>query len=103
VSQATVSDDRLVAGQMAMLTVSFAHTDGSSPQITPWLGEMAHAIIVTEDAGEMIHAHAMQVGTSQTLMIHVTFPAAGSFRIWLQFQDGGMIRTVPLAVTVFAP
>jgi hypothetical protein len=39
-------------------------------------------------------------GSANPAMIHVVFPEAGDYRLWVQFMDGGVLRTVPLSVTV---
>jgi hypothetical protein len=33
-------------------------------------------------------------------MLHATFPHKGAYRLWIQFIDGGQLRTVPLSVKV---
>ena len=101
-SRITLDRGRLFAKRLSMIFVRFSRDDGSAPEVQPWLGAMVHAAIVPErlgvDGGSLLHAHAHD--HQGALMIHTTFPAAGMYRVWVQFQDAGVIRTVPLAVRV---
>lgn len=100
-SKAALSGERIVAKAITMLNLTFSRTDGSQPVITPYLGAMAHVVGVPNDGDSLIHVHPMASGGNQ-LMLHMTFPAAGDYRLWVQFLDGGNLKTVPLSVTVFA-
>jgi hypothetical protein len=99
-SVVTVSNTKLVAGQMAMLNVTFSRLDGTAPQISPYLGALAHVTIVTDDADSMIHAHPMATGQPNKVMLHTTFPSEGLYRVWLEFIDGGVLKRVALVVNV---
>lgn len=101
-SVVSLSKGRLVARKMGMLDVSFSRKDGSAPQITPWLGAPAHVVGVLSDGDTLVHVHPMDHGTPGRFMLHVSFPEAGDYRIWVQFLDGGELRTVPLSVTVYS-
>lgn len=88
----------LKAGVSAQVGMSFSRKDGSKPQITPYLGAIAHVVSTPTDGDSLIHVHPMDHGG--TAMIHVEFPEAGFYRLWVQFIDGGILRTVPLSVEV---
>lgn len=99
-SVATLSNQKLRAGKMAMLTLRFTKSDGSPADITPYLGAFAHLIATPMDGDSLIHIHPMNGGHPNEGMVHVTFPEAGDYRIWVQFIDAGVLKTVPLSVTV---
>jgi len=101
-SVVTLSQGHLVAKKGAMLDVSFSRQDRTAPQITPWLGAPAHVVAVLSDGDTLVHVHPMDHGNPGHFMLHVQFPAAGDYRLWVQFQDGGRLRTVPLSVTVYS-
>lgn len=95
-----LSKQKIKAGKMVMLTYTVSRSDGTQPDVTQYLGANAHIIAVSPDGDDLIHAHPMDGANSSTGMIHVTFPTAGDFRIWVQVIDAGVLKTVPLSVTV---
>lgn len=99
-SRLTLSNGVIKAGSMAMLNVVISRLDGTTPVITPYLGAFAHAILVPNSGDDLIHVHPMEGSVPYKGMLHTTFPKAGGYRLWLQFIDGGVLRTVSLAVLV---
>lgn len=95
-----LSKEKLKAGKMAKLTYTVSRNDGTQPDVTQYLGANAHIIAVSPDGDDLIHAHPMDGNSSNTGMIHVTFPTDGDYRIWVQVIDGGVLKTAPLSVTV---
>jgi len=100
-SKVTLSAGRIRAGRAAMLTVTIGRDDGSKPAVSPYLGAFAHVIAVPEDGDSLIHVHPMNGRKPNEGMLHATFPTAGKYRLWIQFLDAGVLKTVPLAVEVF--
>jgi hypothetical protein len=99
ISVATISGKAKV-GSQSMLMVKFSRTDGSTPEMTDYLGAFAHILIVPKDGTAIIHAHPMSTGKPNEGMIHVTFPKEGEYRIWIQYLDAGNLRIVPLSTKV---
>jgi len=101
-NQTTIELDKapLKAGKMAMLNFKVTREDGQAVQITPYLGAFAHVIAVSPDGDELTHVHPMQGGSSNTGMLHATFPTEGDYRVWVQLMDRGELKTIPLSVTV---
>lgn len=100
VSKVTLSNEKIIAKKMMMLTLSFSRTNGTKPKITPYLGEKAHVIGVLEDGDSLSHLHPMAGGNPNKLMLHATFEEPGEYRLWVQFIDDKALRTVPLSVVV---
>ena len=92
--------NKLVAGKMAMLDLKMTRTDGTTPQLEPYLGAFAHIIATPVDGDALIHVHPIGTGPSEG-MLHATFPVAGEYRLWIQFIDDGNLKTIPLSVKVF--
>jgi hypothetical protein len=88
------------ANAMVMLTATIPHKDGTAPSLTNWLGVRAHITTVSDDGDALIHSHPMDMPDPNQFMIHTTFPEAGNYRIWVQFMDGNVLKTVPLSVSV---
>ena len=91
---------KLKAGKMAMIKFKITREDGQTPEITPYLGAMAHVIAVSPDGDELTHVHPMEGSTANTGVFHATFPTEGDYRIWVQFNDKGELKTIPLSVIV---
>lgn len=100
ISRVTIGAKSLRAGRMAMLDLKFDRTDGSATNISPYLGALAHVVATPNDGDTLIHVHPMNGAKPNEGMLHVTFPTAGQYRLWVQFLDDGIVRTIPLAVSV---
>ena len=90
----------LHAGQVTMLTLKLSRADAQASQIKPYLGALAHVILVSADGATLLHVHPMDTGQKNTLMLHTEFPKPGDYRVWTQFIDRGELKTVPLSVQV---
>jgi P-type Cu+ transporter len=109
------ADRDLPTGRPARLTFQLADTQSGEPlrDLQPYLGAPAHVVILTEDARRFAHTHGEAVGvgghhadaaphgehggghaghggTSSSIGPEVafehTFPAAGLYKLWGQFQ-----------------
>lgn len=100
VSKVNLSLNKVSAGKMTMLDLSMTRTDGSTPQLTPYMGAFAHIIATPEDGDSLIHVHPVSAGPAKG-MLHATFPSAGVYRLWVQFIDAGNLIVIPLSVKVF--
>lgn len=88
----------LRSGDMAMIPFTFSREDGSAPIITPYLGAQAHFVITNVDGTLFLHVHPMKMGNDW--MIHTEFPEPGDYRVFVQFIDANILRTVELALRV---
>ncbi len=115
----------LRAGQELMLDFATfdARTGRPATDLQNYLGELAHFVIISEDMTDFLHAHpmargaeghgghgdsnaaphahgnAMQRGTSE-VSAHTTFPRAGLYKVWAQFQRNNQVITVPFVIRV---
>lgn len=101
ISSISLSSTKVIAKKEAMINLRFSRTDGTTPVITNYLGALAHVIAVTDDGDSISHVHVMNSSKVNEGMIHATFNTAGKYRIWIQFLDNNILRTVPLAIEVF--
>jgi hypothetical protein len=112
---------------------NFIVTDEATGQpvtdLQPYLGSLAHFVIITEDTNKYLHVHPMEAGAmpgmddgtmmgkmdeqpqigpstkasaSITISAHTAFPEAGLYKLWAQFQRGGQVITVPFVLRVAA-
>jgi hypothetical protein len=114
-------DVPLRAGQELMLSFTVADAKSGRPAIglEPYLGALAHFVIISEDAADFLHAHPMvQAGSGEgapaeaggrkaqpssaevEVAAHTSFPRSGLYKLWAQFQYHGRVITVPYVVRV---
>ena len=70
--------------------------------LEPWLGSMAHLMLLHEDTETFAHAHPDErepgVGRDGRIPFLVRLPKPGAYRGWLQFQRKGRVETVEVAL-----
>ena len=58
--------------------------------LQPYLGEKAHLVVIKKseilNVNDFIHAHAMKEGEASVIKFMTKFPAAGIYKLWLQFN-----------------
>ncbi|SFJ00381.1 hypothetical protein SAMN02799624_02948 [Paenibacillus sp. UNC496MF] len=92
----------LKAGEMAMLDFSLRKAEtGKRIVLEPYLGTPGHCVILDANAQQYLHVHAAtEMSTGSSVMFHATFPKAGVYKLWGQFQYEGKVITAPFVVTV---
>lgn len=122
-------DAEIVAGKELMLdfNVMDAKTNKPTTDLQKYLGEYAHFVIISEDLKQFVHAHPMSkdshsekqdeskphkhddktenmesAASPSTVSAHTSFPTAGIYKVWGQFQRGGKVINVPFIVNVKA-
>jgi hypothetical protein len=101
---------KIIAGEEADVPIHFEDEKTGAPvtDLQRYLGAFGHAMMLSEDMTEHVHAHPEQMleGTTITdgggpdLVFHALFPKPGHYRIWLQFQRNNTVSTVPFTVRV---
>ena len=98
-----------VGGKPATLKYRLTDEKTGEPitDLQPYLGAWGHALIVSEDASESIHAHTAETGPNgvarqmaSDFSVTAFFPRPGRYRIWSQFQRQGQVITVPFTIAV---
>lgn len=113
------------AGQGAsMLTIDLRDVATGAPRsdIRNYLGARGHAVIVSADGSAFVHAHPVEsvaaadahgMGhggmhhgaapaqpAASTIVFHAAFPGPGTYKIWVEADVGGSVRTFPFVVRV---
>ena len=109
-------------------TVADEATGKPVTDLQPYLGSLAHFVLIPEDGSEYLHVHPMEGGGGEqnhegmmgkmhahmdsgpsaksasqvTVSAHATFPDAGLYKLWAQFQRAGKVITVPFVLRVNA-
>lgn len=121
-------DGEFAANKEMLLSFNVADARTNQPvtDLQKYLGETAHFVIVNKDLNEFVHAHPMPAdnvkgaehshasdsgqkhddklssAAANTVAAHVSFPKAGIYKIWAEFQRGGKVTAVPFVVNVKA-
>lgn len=99
-TQIKLASTKIKVGKMAMLNFTISRIDGTKPVLTDYLGAFAHVISTPADGDALNHVHPMAGSKPNTGILHATFDDPGYYRIWVQLVDGGVLKTIPLSVTV---
>lgn len=67
--------------------------------LEPYLGAMAHVMVLSADGRDFVHVHAVDSRSSASRMsAHAVFPRAGLYKLWAQLQRQGKVATIPFVV-----
>lgn len=93
------------AGAVLRFDVADARTGKPARDLEPYLGAMAHFVLISEDTQSLLHAHPLEaVGAGvSTVSAHTRFPSAGLYKVWVQLQRRGQVVTVPYVLRVQEP
>ncbi len=105
-----VTPAKLISGEETDIPIHFTDEKTGEPvkNLQRYLGAFGHAMMLSEDMTEHVHAHpeemlegtAITEGGGPDLTFHALFPKPGVYRIWLQYQRSGKLSTVPFTVRV---
>jgi hypothetical protein len=91
------------AGRETTLAFEVADARGGSPvtDLQPYLGAPAHLLIVSADLADVVHSHPSDIDSSgPTVTFDAVFPRAGRYKLWVQFQRGGIVETAAFVIDV---
>ena len=95
----------LVAGQDADLSFSVRKDGAPVADLQPYLGAYGHLVALRQGDLAYLHVHPDGApGDGRTrpgpdVVFHASVPTAGAYRLYLDFQHDGVVRTAPLSVT----
>lgn len=105
-----VEPSKLIAGEETDVPIHFEDEKTGEPvkNLQRYLGAFGHAMMLSEDMTEHVHAHPEETlegttvseGGGPDLVFHALFPKPGHYRIWVQFQRNDVLSTVPFTVRV---
>ena len=91
------------ANEASMLTLSVSRDGKPVDDLQPYLGAYGHLVAVRAPDLAYLHVHPMSDGTAASgpeIGFHTTFPSAGSYRLFLDFQHGDVVRTAAFTVNI---
>lgn len=95
----------LLAGTASRLTLRVSRDGRPVTDLQPYLGAYGH--LVTLRAGDLAYLHTHPDGApgdghtkaGPDVVFHVEVPSAGTYRLYLDFQHGGVVRTAEFTAT----
>ncbi|WP_027927627.1 hypothetical protein [Amycolatopsis benzoatilytica] len=100
----SLGSDQLMSGMSHELTVTVAKDGKPVTDLQPYLDTYAHLTAFHE--GDLAFAHLHPQGTvngdhgGPALTFEAMLPKPGSYRLFVQFQTGGVVHTAPATVRV---
>lgn len=94
------------AGEASTLTLSVARGGKAVDDLQPYLGAFGHLVALRAADLAYLHVHPMgEPGDGVTaagpeIMFHTSFPSPGEYRLFFEFQHGGVVRTADFTVSV---
>lgn len=93
----------LVPLREIMLTFAFTRDGAPVEDLEPFDGRSGHLVIVSRDREHFAHLRPRTVTTGPEVAFPYVFPAPGLYRLWGQFQRGGIATTAVFTVEVKLP
>ncbi|MEO3761295.1 hypothetical protein ABGB19_23825 [Mycobacterium sp. B14F4] len=94
------------AGQESTLTLSVTRDGVAVDDLQPYLGAYGHLVALRAADLAYLHVHPMGApgdgvtGAGPEIEFHTTFPSTGDYRLFLDFQHDGVVRTAAFTVSV---
>jgi hypothetical protein len=83
-------------------TLLFFELEGKAGplRLEPYLGAWGHMLAASWDLIDMVHTHPFIADGGPKVQFNLIFPRAGIYKVWVQFQNGGVVNTLAFPVQV---
>lgn len=100
--EAVLSFDNLPrVGQPLVLQVKINRRGHPVTDLNQYLGALGHMVVISQDTEHYLHVHPQdQTDRGPVIGFHTGFDQAGLYRVFLQINHGGQIRTADFTVNV---
>jgi hypothetical protein len=94
------------ANAASTLTLSVSRGPRPVDDLQPYLGAYGHLVALRASDLAYLHVHPMgepddgNTAPGPDIVFHTTFPSTGAYRLFLDFQHGGIVRTAAFTVNV---
>ena len=91
----------LEPGQESELTLSISRDGRPVTDLEPYLGASGHLVVLRDGDLAYLHAHPVDEAAGESgphVRFATTVPSAGAYRLFLDFQHGGVVRTAAFTV-----
>ncbi|WBC11632.1 hypothetical protein [Micromonospora sp. WMMA1947] len=87
-------------GKSVPLRFRVTGADGAAASLEPYLGAYGHLVALREGDLGYLHVHPEPVRDGDDVTFWLSAPGPGSYRMFLDFQVGGVVRTAEFTLTV---
>ncbi|GIQ70801.1 hypothetical protein [Xylanibacillus composti] len=97
----TLVNGHPISGSDFELVFQLADAETKEPvaDLEPYLGAVGHVVILSEDTEEYLHVHPIdELASGPEARFATSFPEAGMYKVWAQFQRQGKVITVAYVV-----
>jgi hypothetical protein len=99
--EVTIRPTGLGAGQRSELAFQVARDGQPVTDLEPYLGARGHLVVLREGDLAFLHVHPTDAATpGASISFSAALPVAGRYRLFLQFQHGGLVHTVAFTLEV---
>lgn len=98
-------DGELVAGGPSQVFVTISRDGAAVPDLEPYLGAFGHLVALRQNDLTYVHVHPDGAPPAPTdragpgVAFTAEVPTAGRYRLFLDFQHGGVVRTAEFTVS----
>ncbi|MBD2387194.1 hypothetical protein [Cylindrospermum sp. FACHB-282] len=102
----TSSEKTIKAGKQVTLQFDLKEASNNQPikDLQPYLGEKGHLVIIKSSSplteSDYIHAHALKNTPEGQVKFMTSFPQAGTYKVWMQFNRDSKINTADFWINV---
>ncbi|SFQ68075.1 heavy metal-binding domain-containing protein [Hymenobacter arizonensis] len=102
--QATLAFDKpLKVGQLLGMKINISKGGQPVTNLDNYLGALGHVVVISEDTERYLHVHPNdQADKGPAIGFNTNFEAPGLYRVFLQFNHDGQIRTGNFTINVGA-
>jgi hypothetical protein len=94
--------DEAIPGKSDSLTFTVSRDGRPVEDLAPYLGAKGHLVALREGDLAFLHVHPQEnrAVAADEIAFEATFPTAGRYRLYLQFEHEGVVRTAEFTVVV---
>ncbi|MBI4906532.1 MAG: hypothetical protein HY820_23085 [Acidobacteria bacterium] len=89
-----------LAGFKTLLFFTLESTTGAPLKLEQYLGAWGHMLAGSEDLIDLVHTHPFIADGGPKVQFNMIFPREGIYRVWVQFQNNGVVNTSAFNVPV---
>ncbi|RBM10757.1 hypothetical protein [Streptomyces sp. PT12] len=92
-------DGALNEGEESELTLTISRDGQPVTDLEPYLGADGHLVVLRSGDLAYLHVHPGELAGGPDITFHTRAPSAGTYRLFLDFQHEGVVRTAEFTVT----